>query len=74
MRLGASSWRVSISAVEAYEAAQQTGTPKVTATRKVAMRHEMSQAVPGDFELPDGYVPRFPGLWGMSTEEAKGRR
>ena len=74
MRLGASSWRISVSAVEAYEAAQQTGAPKTDATRKVAMRHEKSQAAPGAFELPAGYVPRFPALWGMSPEEVKARR
>lgn len=64
MRLGVSSWRVSVSAVESYEAAQQTGTPKTDVKpASVVVSPVTVTFTPGDYELPDGYVPRFPALW-----------
>lgn len=72
--LGMSSWRISLSAVEAYEAGNSTAPKTDVKPAAVVVSPVTVTFTSGDFDLPDGYVPRFPGLWGLEPTEAKGRR
>jgi hypothetical protein len=74
LRLG-TDWRISEEAASSYEALHSTAAPteRTDATPDVAMRQEMSHAVPAGFDLPAEYAPRFPSLWGLTQEEAASR-
>lgn len=64
MRLGIESWRISLAAVEAYEAARTGGAVSSTPNegRKAeAPRREVRPTI--DLALPADYAPVFADLW-----------
>lgn len=70
MRLGVD-WRFSLAAVEAYERARTTEPAEIeTMPVTTPTAPDLVTLAPGDFELPAGYEPRFPHLWGMTREDA----
>lgn len=62
MRLGIDAWRISVTAVEAYESAR---TPSaVPAPSAPPKEQEVRPATTVDgFTLPADYIPVFPDLW-----------
>ena len=68
MRLGIDAWRISLEAVEAYEAAQTSG-PVPSTSHERPTPEPIATAAEG-VVLPADYEPVFPALWGMAPEEA----